>query len=138
MQPCELSSILKAIESLRAAIYSIRLEQSEQTNKIWSVGAEVTAPAAGATIHQLNRSGTLWYGLELACDEANVFIVTWNSTNATYSKRYPTPSAGTLVIVSDYAAMNEGLPADPSITITVESAAAAGKKYQASILYKVI
>jgi hypothetical protein len=79
----------------------------------------------------------LWYGLELACDEANVIIVTWNSKNATYTKRYPTPSAGTLVLVSDYAALNEGLPADPTIVVSVESAGGAGKKYQASILYQV-
>jgi hypothetical protein len=139
MQPCELSSILKAIDSLRGALYSIGLSKSESiVLKQWLIGAVVTAPGAGDTLLKLTRPNTLWYGVELACGEANTILVTWNSKSSTYTKRYPTPSAGTLVLVSDYAALNEGLPADPDITITVESAAGAGIKYQASLLYGVL
>lgn len=133
MNRCELDELMKGIARLERAIYS-----SEQTNaqrtKRWYVGSVVTAPGAGGAIFTLYKAKILLYGIELACDEANTFLVTWVSNGVTYQKRYPTPSAGTMILVSDFSALNEGLEADTSVAVTVESAAAAGKKYQASLL----
>lgn len=105
----------------------------------WVDGSEVTAPAAGTALVSktvsAGKSGYI-YGFFISAGEGNDFKINWTSGGTAYSKRIVFIGKGTLQYV-DFAALNEGKPADAetSITITNVNNGGAGVIYQASILY---
>jgi hypothetical protein len=105
----------------------------------WVHGDEVTAPPAGTALVSktvgTGKSGYI-YGFFISAGEANDFKINWTSGGAAESIRIPFSSKGAIQYV-DFAALNEGLPADggTSITITNVNAGGTGIVYQARILY---
>jgi hypothetical protein len=105
----------------------------------WVHAAEVTAPAAGAVLVSkavgAGKSGYI-YGFFISAGELNDFKINWTSGGTAYSIRIPFGGKGAIQYV-DFAALNEGLPADAgsSITITNVNAGSSGIIYQARILY---
>jgi hypothetical protein len=105
----------------------------------WIHAAEVTAPAEGAALvtKAVGAGGAGYiYGFLISAQEINDFKVNWTSGATAYSIRIPFGGAGATECV-DPTPLNEGLPADAetNITITNVNAAAAGKIYQARLLY---
>jgi len=105
----------------------------------WVHGDEVTAPAAGtALISKTVSAGKVGYiyGFFISAGEANDFRINWTSGGATKSIRIPFSGKGALQYV-DFAALNEGLPADEGtdITITNVNDGSSGVIYQARLFY---
>ena len=105
----------------------------------WTHAAEATAPAEGAALvtKAVGAGGAGYiYGFLISAQEINDFKVNWTSGATAYSIRIPFGGAGATECV-DSTPLNEGLPADAetNITITNVNAAAAGKIYQARLLY---
>lgn len=105
----------------------------------WIAGAQISAPAAGTPLVSVTvspgKQGYI-YGFHIVATEANSFRLTWTSNGAAYSILIPFPSAG-LLRLTDFIAVNEGLPADGGTTISIANvnAGSAGSTYQAMLLY---
>ncbi|MBA7700004.1 hypothetical protein ES703_108710 [subsurface metagenome] len=105
----------------------------------WVHAAEVADSAEGAALVTkavgAGKSGYI-YGFLISAQETNDFKLNWTSGTTDYSIRIPFGGAGSTECV-DPTPLNEGLPADAgtNITITNVNAAAAGKFYQARLLY---
>ena len=127
------------------SVFVIRLRQStpirwgHNIEPEWVHAAETTAPAASTTLVSkavtVGKSGYI-YGFLLSAQEANDFKINWTSGGSAYSKRIIFGGSSTTEAV-DPIPLNEGLSADggTSITITNVNAAAAGKVYQANLLF---
>ena len=105
----------------------------------WVHGDEVTAPAAGtALVSKTVSAGKVGYiyGFFISAGEANDFRINWTSGGAAKSIRIPFSGKGALQYV-DFAALNEGLPADEGtdITITNVNDGGGGVVYQARLFY---
>lgn len=105
----------------------------------WIYAAEQTAPIAGAVlVTQTVAAGKTGYiyGAFISAEEGNEFLINWTSGGVAKSKRLVFSSLGSFEFI-DQVPINEGLPADAAtnVTITVVTAAGAGKIYQANLLY---
>lgn len=108
--------------------------------KEWTLGDVSTAPGADATIltHKVGPGveGHI-FGYLITCQEANNVDIHWKSGGDAKILQSVFPvGGGSLIVITDHSPINQGLPADAEsdITVKVGSAAAAGKKYQASLL----
>jgi hypothetical protein len=105
----------------------------------WVHAAEQVAPGAATALVTkavtAGKSGYI-YGLFIATQEANDFLLNWTSGGVVYHKRITFGASGALE-VEDPLPMNEGLPADAAtnVTITNVNAAGGGMIYQANLLY---
>jgi hypothetical protein len=108
--------------------------------KKWRYGAEAVAPLAGATLisETLDQTypGRRIYGYTISAEEGNSFRLSWVRGGGAISYLIVLPVGGTIVVVLDYEALNDGYLADAGsvVSITVVAAAAAGKKYQAGVM----
>jgi hypothetical protein len=105
----------------------------------WIYAAEQAAPIAGAVlVTQAVTAGKTGYiyGAFISAEEGNEFLINWTSGGVAKSKRLVFSSLGSFEFI-DQVPINEGLPADAAtnVTITVVTAAGAGKIYQANLLY---
>jgi len=105
----------------------------------WVYADEVTAPIAGAAlVTQTVTTGKTGYiyGAFISAEEGNEFLINWASGGIAKSKRLVFSSLGSFEFI-DQVPVNEGLPADATtdVTISVVTAAGAGKIYQANLLY---
>ncbi len=105
----------------------------------WVHGTAVTAP--GALTNLVSKTVTAgktgyFYGFLITAQESNDFIITWTSAAAVKTIRVTFGGKGTVETV-DNIAINEGLGADATTTITIanESVATTGMVYQARLLY---
>lgn len=108
--------------------------------KKWRYGSEAVAPIAGATLvsEQLDQTypGRRIYGYTISAEETNSFRLAWTRGNQAITFLIVLPVGGTIVVVLDNEALNDGYLADSgsSVSINVVNAGAAGKKYQAGVL----
>jgi len=115
------------------------LHWGHNVNPAWVHAAEVVAPAGGTALVTravtAGKAGYI-YGFFISAQEGNDFLINWTSGGAARSTRQVFGGAGTVEYVAALPC-NEGLPADggTNITITNVNAAAAGKIYQARLLY---
>jgi hypothetical protein len=100
----------------------------------WIDGAETTAPAAGTTLVSTTvgtgKTGRV-FGVHISADEANSFQLL---VDTTVVKRFALTAAGTIHIVLN-TPLKDNIPAGATVKIINVNAAAAGKVYQASMLY---
>jgi hypothetical protein len=103
----------------------------------WIHGDEITAPAANTPLVTktvgADKKGYI-YGFFISAGEANDFKINWTSGGVAKSIRIMFTGKGSLHFV-DFAALNEGYPADggTSITITNVNDGGAGVIYQARL-----
>jgi hypothetical protein len=122
-----------------AQLTALYVRWGRQIVPTWIYAAEQTAPIAGAVlVSQTVTTGKTGYiyGAFIATEEGNEFLINWTSGGIAKSKRLVFSSLGSFEFI-DQVPINEGLPADAvtNVTITVVTAAGAGKIYQANLLY---
>ena len=135
------SSDLAKLQNLDITLTTLSalIRWGRNVSPAWVHAAEVTAPAAGATLVSktvsTGKSGYI-YGFLITASEPNHFKINWTSGATAYSIRIVLSNAGSVESV-DVVPLNEGLPAGAgsTVSITVVNAGSTGSVYQARILY---
>ncbi|MEM2376818.1 MAG: hypothetical protein QXZ10_04315 [Sulfolobales archaeon] len=106
----------------------------------WVFGSEASNPPANTILAQYNvPSGKTGYihGLYISCEDGNRFAIQFTSNNTTYTLYIVMPTGGTIYL-TDFIAMNEGLPCDGGTTISIKNINSGVGLYQAGLFIGVV
>ena len=104
----------------------------------WVYGSILTAPAANTSLvsYTVPSGRTAYiYGYLITGSAANQFEIRWRSSGNSRTIRIVFAAGGTALIIQPVA-INEGLPADPTTTISIHNinTGASGSVFQAGLL----
>lgn len=146
-QPPEFPDFQELTRVARAILVELKEQRTKASQSeggyplAWVIGDEATAPGAAQVLAQVKvyqGYAIKIYGYIIAAEESNTFEITWTDTQGARKIIVPTTSAGTIVVISEDVALNEGHPSVGDVAISNVNAGMAGLNYQACLLYKVV